>query len=171
MGAAIGGMRWMRREVARLVLPLSALLVLAGCAGTPLGMEPLNVTLSALSVVEPGLLEQRYAIRLRVQNPNPAEIQVSGLSFEIDLNDQTFARGVSNRPTTIPALGEALLDVEGVSTLEGLLRQVLEMQENPERPIRYRLRGKLYGGGSPIPIPFDHKGEFRLPVPAKERAS
>ncbi len=170
MAAGVWGLSAGRRMIGRLGFLCSVLLV-AGCAGTPFGSEPLYVTLSSLSVVEPGLLEQRYAMRLRVQNPNPAEIQVSGLSFEIELNDQTFARGVSNRPTTIPAFGEALLDVEAVSTLEGLLRQVLEMQENPERAIRYRLRGKLYGGGSPIPFPFDHSGEFRLPPALRERAS
>lgn len=153
----------MRRRLFLCLMPL-----LAGCAGTPFGMESLHVTLSGFSVVEPGLLEQRYAMRLRVQNPNPAEIQISGLSFEIELNEQMFARGVSNRPATIPALGEALLEVEAVSTFEGLLRQVLELQQNPARPIRYRLHGKLYGGGSPIPFPFDQSGEIRLPAPMRE---
>jgi len=170
MATAIGRMPSFRQSMGRLAA-LWALLVASGCGGTPFGMEAPHVTLAGLSVVEPGVLEQRYGLRLRIQNPNPAEIQVSGLSFEIELNDQAFARGVSNRPATVPGLGEAVLEVEAVSTLESLLRQVMELQQNPERPLRYRLRGKLYGGSWSIPYPFDHSGEFRLPGPMRDRGA
>lgn len=170
MAARIGRVSRLRRYLGGLIALF--VLVVSGCGGIAPGMEAPHVTLAGLTVVEPGVLEQRYGLRLRIQNPNPAEIQVSGLSFEIELNDQGFARGVSNRPATVPGLGEAVLEVEAVSTLESLLRQVLELQQNPERPIRYRLRGKLYGGAWSIPYPFDHSGELRLPgSPGKDRGA
>ena len=57
---------------------LCGLALLAGCAGMPGQMEPLNVTLSDVRPLQVGLLEQEYAMKLRVQNPNNREIALQG---------------------------------------------------------------------------------------------
>jgi LEA14-like dessication related protein len=147
----------------RLLLWFAACLSLTACATAPWGNEPLSVTLADVSLIEAGLLEQRFGLKLRVQNPNPVEFSVSGLSFEVELNGQAFAKGVSNRGAIVPALGEAVIEVEAVSTLSGILRQALEMQHNRPEEIRYRLKGKLYAGPL-VPYPFDFTGSLKLPV-------
>src|SRR5687768_9843028 len=95
----------------RFALTLCWLAVLSGCAGLPGGMQPLNVTLADVRPLQMGLLEQEYAMRIRVQNPNQREIPLQGVSFAVELNGKTFAKGVSRQTGTVPAFGDVLLDV------------------------------------------------------------
>jgi len=56
------------------------LALLTGCAQFPKGPK-LDVSISELNPAQIGLFEQTYAIKLRVQNPNPTEISTDGMSF------------------------------------------------------------------------------------------
>lgn len=147
----------------RFVVPaavLVAVLTLTGCAA--LFLRPPTVTLAHLEVIEAGLFEQRFAFKLRVLNPNDREIAITGLSFEVEVNRQPFARGVSNEPVTLPALGEALLDVTAVSGLAVLLRQLDEAFRGSRGEMTYGITGRLvtvdYGS-----LPFAESGKLDLP--------
>ncbi|TVT75150.1 MAG: LEA type 2 family protein [Denitromonas halophila] len=152
----------------RTALVALATLGLAACASLPLNMKPPEVSVSDLRLIDVGLLEQRFGLSLRVLNPNDAEIPVDGLSFTVELNGKPFAKGVSNQTVTVPRLSEAMLEVEAVSSLSGLLRQFGAMSKGQER-IDYRIHGTLYTGGLFGGVPFDQKGEVDfadLGVPA-----
>jgi LEA14-like dessication related protein len=139
---------------------LLALLVLTGCAAMTL--QPPSVTLAHLEVIEAGLFEQRFAFKLRLLNPNNRELDIAGLTFEVELNGQPFAKGVSNKPVKVPRLGEALLEVTAVSGLAGILRQLNEAAQGSRRAMTYRIKGRLltdpYGS-----LPFDESGTLDLP--------
>ena len=122
---------------------LCGLALLAGCAGMPGQMEPLNVTLSDVRPLQVGLLEQEYAMKIRVQNPNNREIALQGVSFNVELNGKSFAKGVSPQSATVPAFGDVILDVKAVSSLGGLLDQVNSMRQGAPEKITYRLQGRL----------------------------
>ena len=77
---------------------------LAGCTGLPLGMQAPSVTLADISVVNVGLFEQQFMLKLRVQNPNPQEFVIDGLAFDLEVNEQPFAKGVSNQLVTYRGL-------------------------------------------------------------------
>ncbi len=68
-------------------------------------------------------------------NPNDVEIPLTGLNFEVEVNGQPFARGVSNKPVTVPRLGEEILEVTAVSTLANVLRQITEWKSGETRPL------------------------------------
>lgn len=147
----------------RFILPtavLVAVLILTGCAA--LSLRPPSVTLAHLEVIEAGLFEQRFAFKLRVLNPNNREIAIAGLSFAVEVNGQPFARGVSNEPVTLPALGEAILDVTAVSGLAVLLRQIDEAFRGGHGEMAYGITGRLvtadYGS-----LPFTASGKLDLP--------
>jgi LEA14-like dessication related protein len=151
--------------VSRRYAPLSLLVlvfVLAGCAALFPRPEPPRVTLADLRLVELKLLEQRYRLFLRVQNPNAFDLSIDGVDYELTLNEQEFGSGVSNRPVSVPAYGTEILEVDAYSTLAGLFRQLREL--DPARPftLRYRLKGhvRLSSGGPQLP--FDHSGELSL---------
>ncbi len=134
--------------------------LLAGCAGLPGGMQAPTVTLADLALGGGGLFEQQFNLKLRIQNPNPEPFHVDGIAFELELNDQPFAKGVGNQPLTVPRYGSELMDVEGVSTLSTLLRQVARLAtENPA--LKYRIKGSLSVDGG-TRIPFDRRGELDL---------
>jgi LEA14-like dessication related protein len=146
------------------ILPVVFLLVLgiAGCAGAPARLDPLSVTLSDISPAQIGLLEQEYAIKIRVQNPNDTAIRIEGLSYQIDLNGKPFAKGVSRQSASVPAFGEVMLDATAISNLGAMMSQIAQMQKDgmPER-FSYHLQGKL--GLRQSSIPFDSQGNIELP--------
>jgi len=99
-------------------------LLLAGACAQTAQRPKLDVSITELGAAQIGVLEQTYSLKLRVQNPNPMDISTDGLSFDIEINGKPFARGVSNESVTIPRLGEAMVTVQAVSDLSGLIQQM-----------------------------------------------
>lgn len=138
-------------------------LVLSACATLPGSLTPPEVSLADLRLIDVGLFEQRFGLSLRVLNPNEVDIPVEGLSFTLELNGTSFATGVSNQAVTIPRLGEAILDVQAVSSLTGLLHQLRRLSQG-EKGIEYRIHGTLSTGGMLGGVPFDRRGQIEWPL-------
>lgn len=153
-----------------LLLAIGFLASLAGCAMIAGKIDPPAVHIASLSLTGATLFEQQYKLGLRLQNPNDFDLPIEGLSYEIELNDKPFAKGVSSRPVTVPRRGSALLEVEGFSTLGDLLRQYKQLAKGELKGLRYRIRGKLSLQGGPN-VPFERKGEIGLPAPDADSAA
>jgi LEA14-like dessication related protein len=146
-----------------LIFVLVAIAAVAGCAATQPRLEPLSVTLADIRPAQIGLLEQEYAIKIRVQNPNNADIRIDGLSYQIDLNGKPFAKGVSRQSTSVAALSEVVLDATAVGNLGSIISQVVQIQKSgPPEGFSYRLKGKL--GSAQMAMPFDSQGNIELPA-------
>jgi LEA14-like dessication related protein len=145
---------------AAMPLTLALLIIVSGCAG--LRFQTPSVTVADITVMEVNLFEQRYAFKLRILNPNDMEIAVTGMSFEIELNNQPFAKGVSNKPVMLPRLGEAIVEVSAVSDLTGFIRQINELRKGDLDSVSYRIKGRLIGDSFPT-LNFDNSGKIGLP--------
>lgn len=143
---------------------LLMLAFLAGCASLAGLREKPTVTLAGIDVVEIGLFEQRFALRLRVQNPNDVELPINGLSFDVALNGQAFAHGVSDAAVTVPRYGEATLNVQATSSLGSVWRQLREMEKGGREKLTYRVSGTLALAGLGR-VPFEHQGDIAPPTP------
>ncbi len=164
----------MKRLLAILCVLCAAL---AGCASLSGLTQKPEVTLAGLDLLELGLFEQRFALRLRVQNPNDVELPIRGLTFDVELNGQPFAKGLSDQAVVVPRFGEAVLEVKATSNLGSVLRQLRELRKSGRERVDYRMFGRitLDGLGS---LPFERKGEIdtpqfdlsRLDVPRKAPA-
>jgi len=148
-----------------LLVFLTACLALGGCAG--LFLKTPSVTLADVKIIEAGLLEQRFVFKLRVLNPNDREIDMTGLSFVVEINGKPFAKGVNNKPLTVPRLEERVLEVTAVSNLYGILAQVRELISGESKGLSYRIKGRLFTD-SFGEIPFDEGGKLELPKPLPE---
>jgi LEA14-like dessication related protein len=151
------------------VLLLTALL--GACATLGPYKEPPRVSLASIQPKEMGLLEQRYGLQLRILNPNDTAIPLEGLSYTIEINGREFAYGVSRQSVSIPAYGEALLDVDVISNLLNVLRQLQEMGTEKRSSLNYRLSGKLNLTSRVRSLPFEYEGELNYlpadtPAPA-----
>jgi len=155
----------MKRRIMTTGILLAALL-LAGCAR--LTFEPPSVTLAHMEVVEVSLFEQRFAFKLRVMNPNNREIAITGLTFEVELNNESFAKGVSSKPVTVPRLGEALLEVTAVTALTGFLRQISEVARGTRDAMSYRIKGRLVTDSHGT-LNFDERGILDFPKLGKPK--
>mgnify|MGYP000010558415 CR=1 FL=1 len=140
---------------------------LGGCAGLQPYEETPRVSLVSIQPLDMQMLEQRFALQLRIMNPNDVEIPVEGLSYALEINQREFAYGVSQQAVSIPPYGEALLRVEVISNLLNVMRQLQQMDDAPEdgggdllqgeavamalQPLRGELGHELaYGLGRPI---------------------
>ena len=103
---------------------MAVVLAFGACTVSREPLAPPQVSISDLHPVEMTLLEQRYAVTLRVQNPNPVSLPIIGIAFRLNLNEAEFARGVNAESVTIPAYGEELLDVVVTSNLAGAMGEL-----------------------------------------------
>lgn len=136
--------------------------LLAACTGLGgLSQKP-EVSLAGLDLIGLGLFEQRFLIRLRIENPNDVALPISGLVFDVELNGQPFARGLSDKAVTVPRRSEAILEVQATSDLGRVLGQIRELQKSGRDRVDYRMSGRLSleGVGS---LPFERKGDLSMP--------
>lgn len=135
----------------RCLRPLLAgllLLVLTGCAALG-GRDPLNIHVVGADPLPGEGLEMRFALKLRLQNPNDGALSYEGVAVELRVNERALASGVSDQHGSVPGFGEVLLVVPVSISAFAALHQALGLAEH-ERLDRlpYVLRGKL--GGAPL---------------------
>ena len=149
--------------MARQVLALiAAFLALPGCA-TLAGKDPLQVAVAAIEAMpEKGEgLELRLLVKLRVQNPNSAPISYDGAYVKLEVQDRTFATGVSDVGGSVAGFSEAVVEVPVTVSMLRIVRQIIGMRgDAPAEQIRYEMSGKL---GSHR---FSAEGEFPMKPPA-----
>jgi LEA14-like dessication related protein len=149
------------------VLCAVALLALGACASMP-DKDPLQVTVAGIESIPGEGMELRMLVKLRVQNPNQAPIDFSGVYVELDVQGKTFATGVSNEGGTLPGFGEAVVAVPVTVSVLRMARQVMGVLDGqPVDRIRYEMSGKLSGGAFNIHR-FGTSGEFELPTSAPD---
>ena len=131
---------------------------LAGCATLPVGTEPPYLSIISIEPVEVTPLEQKYRFRVRAQNPNDHDLEISGMSYVLEINGHSFLKGVSNDALTLPRFGETIIELSGVSTLFGFVRQIQALQEQQTPKMQYKLSGKLSLSGEFGSLPFSYEG-------------
>lgn len=150
----------------RLPVLLVLTLLLGACASMLPQEDRIRVTLVDIRPLESTLMEQRFLVRLRLQNRSREALAIDGMSFDLALNGRDFASGVSNQAVTAPGFGEALLEVKVSSTLFGVIRQIQTLQTQEPRPFQYRISGRLSTPDALFGLRFDERGEIDLGLPA-----
>ncbi|MBP1719663.1 MAG: putative rane protein [Deltaproteobacteria bacterium] len=151
----------MRPRFSPLALGLAGLFLLAGCAHLFGRAEAPKVNIANITPKEMKLFEQVFSMDLRVMNPTDKEIAIKGVVFDLEVNGQPFARGVSNQAITVAPFASQVLPVEAVTTLASLLRQIVQAQKEELTGFTYRLSGFFQTDSSAFRIPFDETGEFK----------
>ncbi|WP_148714593.1 LEA type 2 family protein [Chitinolyticbacter meiyuanensis] len=141
----------------RRLIIIACALLLAACAGVPSHFEKPRVSLAGIALKEAGILEQRFTLTLRVENPNDVAIPIKGLDTTLEINGQPLASGVAASAVTLPALGEARVAIDVTSNIATLLRQLRRAAESGAP--RYKLAGKLFVPMRPDGLPFSVEGE------------
>jgi len=144
--------------------PILAAYALCGCTSLS-NQDPLQVMVAGIEPLqEKGEgLELRLLVKLRVQNPNSSPVSYDGAYVKVEVQDKTFATGVSNAAGSLPGFSEAVVEVPVTVSMLRMVRQVMGMKDGASADqIRYSMSGKL---GSHR---FSAKGEFALTPPAPE---
>jgi LEA14-like dessication related protein len=138
------------------------LLSLSACALFP-NRDPVNINVVGIEPLPSQDLEVRFAIKLRVQNPNETAIDYNGIALDLDVNGHSLASGVSDQSGTIPRFGETVVSVPVSVSAFSVLRQTLGLSQTQTLDnLPYVLHGKLAGGlfGT---MRFTDTGKLSLP--------
>ncbi|MDY7560594.1 LEA type 2 family protein [Pseudomonas sp. 10B1] len=146
----------------RMLLTSLLIVMLSACALLP-NRDPLNINVVGIEPLQGQGLEVRFAVKLRLQNPNETAIEYSGVVLDLDVNGKLLASGVSDQRGTIGRFSEAVLVVPVTVSAFAALRQAfgLSQSEGIEN-LPYVLHGKLAGGlfGT---MRFSDSGTLSLP--------
>jgi LEA14-like dessication related protein len=133
------------------------IIFLFGCnslTALPVKPESPEVLLVNIKPLDTTIFEQRLQVDLRIRNPNDFDLEVTGLDFTLHLNDKRLARGLSNKASTIPRLGDSVLSVETTTSTLDVMRQLLNFRQDQD--VTYQIEGVLHSKGTRLP--FDNSG-------------
>ncbi len=147
---------------------IALIVLLSACASITPQPDQFKVNISAIQMTESTLMEQRFAVKLRIMNRGRDSVSIDGMSFDIELNGKDFASGVSNEKITIEPFSEGVLSVSVTSTIFGILRQLHGLQQNKNQPFNYEISGSIYPANSFLNIPFKEKGEIDFKTPSRQ---
>jgi len=133
------------RRIHAFVLSL-LLLSLSACALLP-DRDPLNINVVGFDPLPSQDMEVRFAVKIRVQNPNDTAIDYNGVALDLSVNGQPLASGVSDQSGSIARFSETVLSVPVSVSAFSVLRQTLGLSQTQTlNNLPYVLRGKLAGG-------------------------
>ncbi|MGC5702910.1 LEA type 2 family protein [Pseudomonas sp. NFXW11] len=129
------------------ILCLLGLLGLSGCRSWS-GSEERDPTvhLARVEVVKANLLEQRFTLHLRVDNPNDSELTVRRLTYKVYLEQLLLSEGEHEHWFSVSPHSSRLFKVPVRTNLWPQVREVVKLLRKPQRPIPYRLEGELEVG-------------------------
>lgn len=154
----------MPTRLRRTTLVSLLMLGLGACAHLP-GTDPLIFDVTGIEPLPGDGLELRLAITIRIQNPNDAPIEYTGVALDVDLNGRRLASGVSGEIGTVPRYGETVFTLPVTISAFNVARQLAGfMNGSRTDEVGYRVRGKLEAGlfGTRR---FDDTGSFSLNRP------
>ncbi len=152
------------RLATRTLITAALVISLSACSlfGTK---DDVYVDLVGLEPLPSQEMEARFAVKLRVQNPNERPIRYNGIALELRVNNRPLATGVSDEHGEVPRYGETVISVPVTISAFSILRQawgVAAGAPSSSIAVPYELNGKL-GGGVWGAARFTDSGELSLP--------
>lgn len=149
------------KKIAAIVFTISLSFSVLGCA-TGDDVHPPRVNLvNIVPAASSGVFEQRFLVDLRISNLNDFDIPLNGLSFEMDVNGDYFATGLSNRKLLVRRLSSEIVSVETTANSFDLFRQVLNAVRTGT--VEYSIKGTaIVGRLGTRTVPFRQEGELNL---------
>lgn len=128
-------------------LVLVMLLALSGCASwfNADDKDP-QVHLERIELVRAKLLEQRFKLHFRIDNPNDSTLTVRGLVYTVYVGSIKMTEGEYSHWFSVEPNSHADLVVPVRTNLWQHMRPLIKLLETPDQPIPYRLDGTLQTG-------------------------
>ncbi|RRJ84053.1 LEA type 2 family protein [Aestuariirhabdus litorea] len=149
----------------RLVLFL-LLLVLGGCASLQPDYEKPRLSVTSIQLLPADGLSQRFKIGLRILNPNPSELALSGIFYSMSLEGYELLSGASGQIGTVPAYGEKDFSVTAATDVLNGARLLHQLLSSPRDKLDYSFKGRLDLSNWWVPsVRVEETGE--IPLTAK----
>ena len=149
------------RESMRVAATLAAALALGACAAQ---FEKPDIHVVSVGVKSMSVQAQELRVHLKVVNPNAIALPIEGVNYTVLVNGESFARGETTEPVTVPPHGASDVEVPVVMDLKGGLGGVLTLGTLLSGGVEYRVAGNVRTGITFFRnVPFDEKGKLGLP--------
>lgn len=146
----------------RILVVAAASLLAGACASLGYKFQTPRLSIAGVDVLKGDLAQQTLRVHMHVQNPNPRDLPVSGITYEIEIAGDKFAHGESERAFIVPANGESDFDVLVIANAAGTVLKLATGGLRGDR-IDYRLFGKVsLNSGLLRSLPFEQKGSIPL---------
>jgi LEA14-like dessication related protein len=133
----------MNHRVPVSLVPVLVLAFMLSACATLSPMDPPNVSVDSFSSLPSEGGGPRFLIKLRVQNPNEQQLDISGVSYGIELAGQEVITGVTSDVPVIPGYGEAVVSLEASLKLFQVLRLVASLGQTQADDLTYRFTAKI----------------------------
>lgn len=112
--------------------------------------------------------ERRFAVGLRVSNPNAVDIVLRGMNYHIDIGGHDIFSGVAGQLPVLVAYSETPVTVEVSANLLSVLALIAELAHKGPDNLRYTLNATLDVGAflpsitvqESGPVPFLNSGSL-----------
>jgi LEA14-like dessication related protein len=143
---------------------LALALTLSSCAAFGPKLDVPRLTLVRIAMTSADIFTQQFLVRVHVENPNDRELPIRGIDYKLFLEGDSFAEGLSNKPFTVPAMGETEFDMMvRTNFVSGIGRLMSRL--NGRDQVQYVVEGKVLTDISMAKkIPFQETGTVSLGV-------
>lgn len=126
----------------------------------PANLKPPTVAFSDLSIDSVSAERVRFTVRIDTQNPNPIDVPLSNVYFDLSILGRQLALGkVAEQRFTLPAGGSRALPIAFDVATADLRAVALRLLSGPLPETVWEVKGTANWGASPLPLPFSRKGD------------
>lgn len=129
---------------------------LTGCAS----ITPIKAPEVSLVSIEPSKTKgfsQYFTLSLLVTNPNGFDLNIDGVTFNLEIADQKVMAGVSNSIPLLKAYSETPVKLNASIGLFDLLKLLAYFGQNPTQEMKYNLKTVIDPSGF-IPLTVNREG-------------
>ena len=143
-----------------LLLLVTGLLLAAGCGELKPNYETPTINVSYFRPLPGTGIAPRFGIGLHVINPNDFALEVRGISYTVSLQGQKIVVGVARDLPTVPAYGEADIDLQAATDVISSIKLITGLMRDPQQVISYELDARLDIKGFARKVHVVREGEF-----------
>jgi LEA14-like dessication related protein len=145
------------------LLPIALVLALGACSVLAPKFNRPNVSVVGIELRGGNMLQQTFAVKLHIQNPNDRALPVTGVHVELTVEGEQIASGVSDHAVVVPARGESDFDMTIKANAALVLLKLADKLNQHSNSIDYDLTG---AASIDLPflrdLPFHQTGTFPL---------
>ncbi len=150
------------QSYSRISVLLISLLFLSACTTLGTDMDPPKVTMESFKSLPAQEGAPRFEIKLRVINPNEQALDISGISYTVELLDRELVAGVTNDVPRIEGYSEEVVTLQASLQLFELLRLFTSLGHSGSGPIEYKFSAKIDFKGLVPTQRIEDTGEINL---------
>jgi LEA14-like dessication related protein len=134
-----------------------------GCASAQRGLTAPRVTVQSLEPLPSSAGDQRFRVRVLIDNPNPDPLGIRELEFKLRLANEGIIDGRSQQPLTVQALDQRTLELELRSEIVSSLSRLMSFVQGPGNALPYEIYGTVtLDRRLREPLAFSARGEVPL---------